>query len=258
MDNIKDLSSEIMDVVERYNFNHMPTRLDLEGVGEGALSTRVQRNGGFVYWREKLNLNPKVKRTKWTNEKIKLEIERVVKLMEENSGVRGYMPTADNTAHYTGSYSLSNAISRSGGYRHWADKLGLEYQDSTYDMGYNYEKLAYEKLVSMGYEVEFMSQGYPYDLLVNGVLKIDVKSCRASLSKGFRTHVIGIEKSHPTCDIYYMFCMNEDESILEKELIAPSHHIKTTTINMGENSKYDIYHERFNYIEEYLEFMDNI
>lgn len=35
MDNIKDLSSEIMDVVERYNFDHMPTRLDLEGVGEG-------------------------------------------------------------------------------------------------------------------------------------------------------------------------------------------------------------------------------
>lgn len=71
---MQDLTNEILEVVNKLNIDYMPTRKDLEGNGYTALSSKIQRNGGFAYWREKLNLKQKVKRKRWNEEEIKKRI----------------------------------------------------------------------------------------------------------------------------------------------------------------------------------------
>ena len=60
----KDLTKEIMDVVEKYGFEYMPTSMDLRKVEKTRLDSMISKNGGYVYWRKRLCLKPKVARIK--------------------------------------------------------------------------------------------------------------------------------------------------------------------------------------------------
>lgn len=107
----------------------------------------------------------------------------------------------------------------------------------------------------MGYQTEMMTQGHPYDILINGAVKVDVKSANISLIRGSRAYVVGINKKSQTCDIYMIYCLGEDGVTVEKELVIPSHHLSLTTLNIGMDSKYDYYEKSYKYIEEYVDFM---
>jgi len=84
----------------------------------------------------------------------------------------GYLQSVGNAA-------LSNQICRRGGYVFWAEKLGLKRTESDSDFGWEGEHSVVSILIKNGFSPE--RQGpvkYPFDILVNGILKMDVKTAR--------------------------------------------------------------------------------
>ena len=90
---------------------------------------------------------------------------------------------------------------------------------------------------------------------VNDNIKIDVKTAHKYKSNtGFASYSFRLEKENPTCDIYYIWCIEDN-----KMLIIPSKflHQKQLCIT-DKKSKYDKFIDRFDYIDEYDKFYKKI
>lgn len=186
---------------------------------------------------------------KWTDEMIKQEIFDVMTAMCIKR-----MPSRSEIELVTGNSSLTNKISRSGGFYWWAEKLGLDRKNSETSLGNEYEYIVMNKLTDKGYNVKKMSTKHPYDLLVNENIKIDVKAAKPYISnKNDRFHTFNLYDGIPTCDIYIAIALDESDEV-EKVLIIPSKYAKVTQISIGSVSKYDKYINRWDYVERYDRF----
>lgn len=108
-------------------------------------------------------------RKTWTEAMI---AERIM----ENYRNTGLMPTNQYLVS-TGQGDLANQISKKGGFFKWADRLCLSRSPSDSDTGWDGEKKVQTILESAGFQVErSIAVKWPFDLLVNKVLRIDVKS----------------------------------------------------------------------------------
>ncbi len=193
--------------------------------------------------------------TRWTDEIIKNKILEVVKFYNLDR-----MPTRSEVEVYFGDYSLSNAISRrKGGWYSLAKELEFPIKECETTFGKSHEQIVMENLISQGYEVRRMSQNFPYDLLVNDCVKVDVKASRLYRGKGGNFYSFNLEKPFCTCDIYILRLISE-EGIEKDTLVIPSSHVSTNTqISVGETkSKYQKYSKRWDYVEMYFEFMDSV
>jgi hypothetical protein len=85
------------------------------------------------------------------------------------------MPSSVEIKKVTKDSRLSNAIRRHGGYLFWAMKMGTSQSECTTRTGLDGELLIKDILENKSYVVEKMSVKHPYDLLVNGNIKIDIK-----------------------------------------------------------------------------------
>jgi len=187
---------------------------------------------------------------RWTNEKIKEEILNVMKVLNINR-----MPSSIEIKRVTGDSKLTNAIRRYGGYLYWATELGLSQSECETRTGFKGEIKIKEMLEHKGYLVEKMSVRHPYDLLVNKNVKIDVKSSHKYKSPlGWSSYSFNLKKSNPTCDIYVIWCI-EDEKIL----VMPSKFLNQTQLCITNKvSKYDIYKDRWDYIDTYNSFYRSV
>ena len=193
--------------------------------------------------------------TRWTDEIIKNKILEVVKFYNLDR-----MPPRSEVEVYFGDYSLSNAISRrKGGWYNLAKELEFPIKECETTFGKSHEQIVMENLISQGYEVRRMSQNFPYDLLVNDCVKVDVKASRLYRGKGGNFYSFNLEKPFCTCDIYILRLISE-EGIEKDTLVIPSSHVSTNTqISVGETkSKYQKYSKRWDYVEMYFEFMDSV
>jgi len=191
--------------------------------------------------------------TKWTNEKIEEEIQKVMNALNIKR-----MPSNSEMRMVTGSYALSNKLIKTGGIYHWADKLGLKIKVGETQIGTKYQDYIANKLNDMGFEIEMMSTKHPYDLLVNGNVKIDVKVARPYEHKEIgRFHTFNLEKKYPTCDIYISVALNDNDEI-QRIFVIPSKYLKITQLSVGKRSKYNKYINKWDYIKEYDDFYKNI
>lgn len=192
------------------------------------------------------------KRQNWTDEETEEQIREAMRVL-----VIDRMPTSTELREI-GMSSLDNRITRSYSYTGWAKKLGLKTKRTTTSMGDEYESLVKMILEDMGYEVEGTSNGFPYDLLVDNSVKIDVKATSVHYHfGGSRCHTFSLSKKQPTCDIYVLIALDEEKDI-ERTLIIPSHLNLPVTLNIGRESKYNVYEDRWEYIPEYVEFYESI
>ena len=111
----------------------------------------------------------------------------------------------------------------------------------------------------MGYEVRRMPQNFPYDLLVNDSVKVDVKASRLYHGAGGNFYSFNLEKPFCTCDIYVLRMIDVDGSEVDT-LVVPSKSVSTNTqISVGETtSKYRKYSQKWEYIADYCAFMDSV
>lgn len=90
----------------------------------------------------------------------------------------GLMPSA-NELTALGRCDLANQITRRGGYASWATRLGAVRKHSDSDTGWSGEIELAKKLQEAKFCVERMiAMKSPYDLRVEGMVRIDVKSAK--------------------------------------------------------------------------------
>lgn len=161
---------------------------------------------------------------------------------------------------YTGGNALTCAISKRTTSSALARELGLPLkEDSDTNVGKSFEKEAKEDLISLGYEVRRMSTGFPYDLLVDDCVKIDVKASRLYYGKAGNFYSFNLEKPYCTCDIYILKTLDDNFHSTDTYII-PSKFVATNTqISIGEiNSKYHRFRDKWDYVKEYVEFMRSV
>lgn len=179
--------------------------------------------------------------TIWTDEKVKDGILKCVKDLN-----LGRMPSRQELHEYYGDDALTSRIGRSGGYYLWASKLDLPMKDSETQKGKRGEQIAARYLEDRGFKVEHMTTRYPYDLYVNGCVKVDVKISGLSKFGDSVGFAFNLEKKFPTCDFYLLIT---DYGSGMDFYIVPSA-INQTQISMGVlSSVYDKYKNRVDLIE---------
>ncbi|RDY22860.1 hypothetical protein CHF27_011100 [Romboutsia maritimum] len=187
---------------------------------------------------------------KWTDEKIEREIKNVIKTLNIDR-----MPSTSEIKKATNNYGLGIKITRSGGVRYWADKLGLELKNSETKFGNEWEFNMKKELEGKGYIVEKMSTKHPYDLLVNDNIKIDVKVSRYYHKDNFKFYSFNLEKKYHNCDIFIFVGLKDGKEEIERLFIIPSKYLMgIKQLSIGTQSKYDKYQNRWDYIEKYSEF----
>lgn len=192
--------------------------------------------------------------TQWTDELIKEKVLEVVKALKLDR-----MPTRSECESYYHGCALTSAISRKIGWYELAKELGYEIKASETTFGKSYEVLAAELLQSMGFEVRRMAQNFPYDLLVDDCVKIDVKASRLYRGKLGNFYSFNLEKSFSTCDFYLLFAVSDDEKIVRMMVVPSNHVISTNQISVGEHrSKYYKFTDRFDMILEMSNFWNTL
>ena len=180
------------------------------------------------------------------------DIEKEIKAVMLNLSLNR-MPSNTECRKATGSYALTNKISKTGGFAFWADKLGLSMKQSDSKTGWEYERKATLLLQNMGLRVEQMPVRHPYDLLIDDSVKIDVKASHLYNGRAYKHFSFNLEKQYPTCDIFILFCIGKFDN--HDALIIPSQHCHITQMSVGEyTSKWDKFSGRWGYVKELVEF----
>ena len=184
----------------------------------------------------------------WNYAKIKIEIIEVMKALDLKR-----VPTSVEIQKITKNSKLINAIRRHGGFEFWSRQVGDHQSKCTTRTGLDGEMKIKKILEDKGYLVEKMSVKHPYDLLVSGNVKIDVKTSNIYKSECGEYYTFNLEKKNPTCDIYIMFCKQSN-----KILVIPSKFLHQTQMAIGNKSIYDIYIDRWDYISQYEQFYKSV
>lgn len=186
----------------------------------------------------------------WTDEMVQDEILKIMKTLDIKR-----MPTRNEIIQITQNNALTNRISRTKGFYGWAKELNLPIKESETTFGKKYEYIVKDMLESKGYKADKMSQNYPYDLLVNNNIRVDVKVAKPYIEVNHkaRFHTFNLYKRYATCDIYIIVCLNEKGNI-EKVLIVPASKLKITQLSIGKKSIYDKYENNFKLLDIYDKF----
>ena len=139
---------------------------------------------------------------KWTQNKIMTEIMDAMRKLEIER-----MPTVSELKNINMG-GLSNAISKSHGFEWWAEALKLPTRASKTGLGKKYEKIfaniVYKKLKCKSQQ---MSTKFPYDVLVEELVKVDVKCGFAYANgKAGTFYTFNLENSNMRSDFLACFC----------------------------------------------------
>ena len=188
--------------------------------------------------------------TKWSEELIERELKKVMSMLDIKR-----MPS-NRELTKIGRYDLSNGISRSHGFYGWANKLGLKIKDSETKMGRYYETVFDEKMANeYGYETEEMTVRFPYDRLVEGLVKVDIKSGFKVKTKDSYYYTFNLETANRKSDILVCYCISEQKEIAKAYIIPSIVMQGKKQLSVGiAKSKYDKFIDRYDLISEYLKF----
>ena len=188
--------------------------------------------------------------TRWTDELIK---EKVLEVKEALGLDR--MPSQKECENYFHNSALTNAISKRCGWYKLAEELGLPIKESETLFGKRYERIAFEMLQAEGFEVRRMNQNFPYDLLVDHCVKVDVKASKLYKGKNGSFYSFNLEKDFATCDFYILLAVGEDGEIKRTMIVPSGFVVANNQISVGvKRSKYHKFTNRWDLILSLVEF----
>lgn len=187
---------------------------------------------------------------KWNEEKILQEVKKVVAKTGQKT-----MPTHKELFDFFGNYKLTNAMAKRKGTKYYANILGLSIKECESKMGEDNEFYCSIQINEiLGLDSQKTAPRYPYDLLVENSVKIDVKSAKLFKINNTQYFTFNLEKTHQTCDLYVFYCIEND--VIVKTLIIPSYILSgKTQLSIGHKSKYDKYIDRWDLILKYYHFI---
>lgn len=231
-----EIEAQILKISEE--LGHMPSRYDLEFRGLGALSSRIQKSGGFLLWAKKLNLSQKRRCSKWPESVIEEQLREICDDL-------GKFPSAQDLKKI-GRNDISSQIGKKGGFEFWASKLGLERTHSDSDTGWDGEKSLMRILIEKGFLCEASDHlKCPYDLRVGSLVRIDVKSANYAEYGACKGWFYRIGKD-AQADIIALHELDTKDTYFIPWNICPKTNI---TISRG-GGKYAEFKNRFDIIEE--------
>ena len=147
--------------------------------------------------------------TKWTDDLIEKEILDVVKKLNID-----YFPTHTEIKQVKGNSALASKIANYKGSAFWAEKLNLPLKYSETSFGNKYEIIAISDIFEhTGLNSIQTSSRHPYDLMVDNDVKVDVKVAKKIKNNcNTYSYSFNLEKREPTCDIFLLYCLNNDET----------------------------------------------
>lgn len=192
---------------------------------------------------------------KWTDRDIKQAVQTVI----DSCGL-GRMPSRSEIVTYYGDSSLACAISnRKGGWYGLANEMGLPVKKSETYLGKKHESVAENMLMQMGFDVDRMPQNFPYDLLVDHCVKVDVKASHLYRGKLGNFYTFNLEKKYATCDVYILFALDDESNVVGTYIVPSKYVIQNTQISIGEiNSKYHKFKDRWDYMKNMSEYLTSL
>lgn len=183
---------------------------------------------------------------KWTENTIEREIMNIANQFDPPK-----MPTLQETKDMYENDGLANAISKNGGFEYWANKLNLPQGYSETKIGKQAEAAMVGILKRLGFAPERTTTKHPYDILVNGCIKIDVKAANTSLIRGSEVHAYRLSKAKHTCDFYLFHEIDTGITY-----VVPAHICNgQVQVEMGVDSKkYKPYKEAWELIKKATDF----
>ena len=162
-------------------------------------------------------------RTHWSNETIRAGLSAVA---------TDRMPTA-NELRSIGRNDLACAISRAGGFRLWATRLGLPQKGTETHFAQQWERYEATRLRDLGHVVVEQTTRAPFDLLVDGA-RWDVKAAHFSVYENgsglVRGYVFSGLKRGESCDVFDLLCIEAGE--VKHRFLVPSGHARVVTITI--------------------------
>lgn len=195
--------------------------------------------------------------TNWTDDLVISSIERVINSLELDR-----FPTHSEMVEFYGDRSLTNKISKSGGTKYWAARLGYSVKNCESEFGDFYERYSIDDILKNTKLKSYKNKvGYPYDITTNKHIKVDVKSSTIiENNNGYKYHSFNLEKKKPTCDIYILYCIDNSD-LIYKTYIIPSCHVYGQTqigISAYGISKWDRYKNNWAIFNTYNEFYQKL
>lgn len=192
---------------------------------------------------------------RWTDQDIKQAVQTVI----DSCGL-DRMPSRKECVDFYSSSSLANAVSRRyGGWYGLAKELGLPVKKSDTYLGKIHEGVASDMLTARGFAVERMPQNFPYDLLVDDAVKIDVKASRLYRGKLGSFYTYNLEKRYATCDVYILFALDDESNVVDTYIVPSKFVIRNKQISIGEhNSKYHKFKDRWDYITDISRYIESL
>lgn len=190
--------------------------------------------------------------TKWTDELICAELKETMRVLNIKT-----MPTHSQMTTVFGNQKLVNAVVHHGGTKKFANLIGAEIKECESKLGDKFERLCSDEIRKrFGYRVVQMKPRYPYDLLVDGSVKVDSKVSKLYINNKDKTcfYTFNLEKKDPTCDVFVCYCINNEEQIVKTAIIPAAATSGKCQLSFGLNSKYDKYIDNWDFIRKLVEF----
>lgn len=110
-------------------------------------------------------------RRTWDDAKVAVELRHAADAL-------GRFPSSTDL-RAMGRNDLACQVSRRGGFIHWSERLGIKRRRSDSDTGWVGEAMAADRLQAFGFTVTWRKGvKWPFDLLIDGILRVDVKAAR--------------------------------------------------------------------------------
>ena len=170
------------------------------------------------------------------------------------------MPTHSEIREFFGDNALVCAISKRNGTKYYAKLLGMEIKECESKFGDQLEDYCVLQIQEkLGLDGEKTKPRYPYDILVNRSVKVDVKVSRLFNNYGnSKYYTFNLEKKDQTCDIFVFYCINQNDEI-ERTFVIPSTVLSgKTQLAVGKSSMYDKYIDQWRFISDYNKFMTEL
>lgn len=186
--------------------------------------------------------------TRWTDELLEKKVREIMSFYKIDR-----MPSRKEIKQYENSNGLAEKLSRVG-FKNFADKIGLNMKKSETLLGKTMESEVKKILEEKGFLVEQMPQNFCYDLLVNDIVKIDVKSSRLYKGKNGNFYTYSNEKMRFACDFYIFLALDDEQKILQ-QFVVPGYMVsKNCQFSIGQfKSKYDYFKDRYDLINKFIE-----
>ena len=189
---------------------------------------------------------------KWDDEKIVEALRFMIDSCNMDT-----MPTHSEIRNFFGSDALNCAMSKRKGTKYYASVIGIKTKECESKFGDQLEDFCVLQIQEkLGLDGEKTKPRYPYDILVNRSVKVDVKASRLFNNYGAtKYYSFNLEKKDQTCDVFVFYCINENDEI-EKTFIIPSNFISgKTQLAVGRTSIYDKYIDQWHFISDHEKFM---